>query len=219
MIPVRPAPEPPSFDAQVRRRGERAIQRLLGVNLKGPGRKPKVTYANLEEIPTAKFPAYWTEARETDGGSTLDDMMALYSQQCAYLAMRIEYATGSPTVDHYLPKVTHRDQIYEWSNYRLSAACVNSAKGAREVIDPFKVQPGWFQLNLDTFFVQRGPTAPESEVARMDETLKILNLRPCVKQRREFVMLYREHEIDLSNIERYAPFIASELRRQGQLLP
>ncbi len=218
MIPVTLAVEPPSFDAHVRKRGAVAIQRLLGKKVKAPGRKPKATYARPEDIPANKFPTYWTEARKGDGKSALDDLMDAYGQFCAYLAMRIERATGSPTVDHFVPKERDWQLVYEWSNYRLSAGCVNGAKGTRDVVDPFKVGCGWFELDLDTFLVRRGPAAPGREHVRIDATLGILNLRQCVAQRGDFITRYRENQIDLAHIEIYAPFIASELRRQGQLL-
>lgn len=218
MIPVVLADEPKSFDAHVRKRGAVAIQRLLGKSVKAPGRKPKVTYARPQDIPSSSFPAYWTEVRESDGESVLDDMMAAYGQFCAYLAMRIERATGSPTVDHFVPKEANWRLVYEWSNYRLSAGCVNGAKGTKHVVDPFKVERGWFELDLDTFIVRRGDAAPAAENARIKDTLSILNLRQCVRQRGDFITLYRAGLIDLQNIEMYAPFIASELRRQGRLV-
>lgn len=217
MIPVVLADEPESFDDHVRKRGAVAIQRLMGKNVKAAGRKPSVTYARPEDIPAAKFPAYWTEVRQSDGKSTLDDMMDAYGQFCAYLAMRIERATGSPTVDHFVAKERDWRLVYEWSNYRLSAGCVNGAKGTKDVVDPFKVRPGWFELDLDTFLVRRGSAAPSTEHARIDETLTILNLRQCIAQRGDFIKLYRAQKIELAHIEIYAPFIASELRRQGRL--
>ncbi len=218
MIPVTPAAEPAHFDEHVRKRGDVAIKRLLGQAVNAPGRKPKTTYTRPEDILASRFPTYWTEVRASDGMSALDDMMDAYGQFCAYLAMRIERATGSPTVDHYVPKEHDWKLVYEWSNYRLSAGCVNGAKGTRDVIDPFQVQAGWFELDLDTFLVKRGHAAPATEHGRIDETLKILNLRQCVAQRGDFITRYRASQIDLAHVAIYAPFIASELRRQGQLL-
>jgi hypothetical protein len=145
-------------------------------------------------------------------------MMDAYGQCCAYLAMRLERATGSPTVDHFIAKERDWRLVYEWSNYRLSANCVNGAKGTREVVDPFDVKAGWFELDLGTFFVRRGSGAPPTAHARIDATLPLLNLRQCVAQRGEFITSYRDGGIDLRNVERYAPFIAAELRRQGKLL-
>jgi hypothetical protein len=50
----------------------------------------------------------------------------------------------------------------------------------------------------------------------------VLNLRLCVQERKEYVRCYRlgpsAGGFDLAHLEYRAPFIASELRRQGQLL-
>lgn len=219
MIPVTLADEPRSFDALVRKRGANAIRKLLGKSVPARGRRPRGTYAHPEDIPADKFPTYWTDVRKADGKSALDDLMDAYGQYCAYLAMRIERATGSPTVDHFVPKERDWRLVYEWSNYRLSAGCVNGAKGTKDVVDPFKARPGWFELDLDTFYVKRGASALSAEHARIDETLTILNLRQCVAQRGDFITRYRDKKIDLPHLETYAPFIASEYRRQGRLHP
>lgn len=221
MIPVAPADErevAPSFDAHVRKRGAVAIARLLGKPVKAPGRRPKVTYKRPEDVPPDKFPEYWTEVRKQDGKSTIDDMMAAYGQLCAYLGMRLERATGSPTIDHYVAKERVWRLVYEWSNYRLCAACVNGAKGTGDVVDPFRVQSGWFELDLGTFLVRRGPSYPADQLPRLDATLGIVNLRQCVAQRGEVITSYLMRQIDLRNVERYAPFVALELRRQGRLV-
>jgi hypothetical protein len=218
VIRVTLAEEPETFDSRVRQRGAVAIERLMGNPVHAPGRRPSRTYARQEDIPADRFPAYWTDVREPDNRSTLDDMMDRYDQFCAYLAMRIERATGSPTIDHFVPKERDWRLVYEWSNYRLSAGCVNGAKGTRDVVDPFVVEPGWFELDLDTFYVVRGPAAPVTEHARIEETLNIVNLRQCLAQRGDFITRYRRGKIDLQHVETYAPFLASELRRQGQLV-
>lgn len=223
MIRVALATEPPSFEKHVRERGQEAITRLLGKPVKGKGgRRPAKAYPREKDIPSEKFPALWLQPRKADGKSTLDDMMDLYGQQCAYLAMHIEKATGSPTVDHFVPKSTKWELVYEWSNYRLSAAYANTAKGVLKVVDPFKVRAGWFELNFATFHVQRGPGAPNAQHAKIDTTLPVLNLRDCWQQRKEYVTLYQlgpgNKGIDLAYLELRAPFIASELRRQGKLV-
>ena len=223
MIQVVLANEPPSFGERVRRRGRDAITSLLGRPVKGKrGRKPTKTYAREEDIPSGAFPMLWIEPRKADGKSTLDDMMELYGQRCAYLAMHIEKATGSPTVDHFVAQRKDWRLVYEWSNYRLSAACVNTAKGVLDVVDPFEVQAGWFALDLATFRVKRGHGAPDAQHAKIDNTLPLLNLRECWQQRDEYVMRYRlgpgNKGIDLAYLTDRAPFIASELRRQGMLV-
>ncbi|WP_218060801.1 hypothetical protein, partial [Aeromonas sp. EERV15] len=127
-----------------------------------------------------------------------------------------------PTVDHFVAKSKNRKLAYEWSNYRLSAACVNTAKGVLDVVDPFEVQDGWFELDFATLDVQRRHGAPNAQHPKIDATLSLLNLRDCRQQREEYVTSYHlgpgESGIDLVYLEHRAPFIASELRRQGLLL-
>lgn len=220
MIPVTLAPVPPEFDAKVRHPGLRAIAEMVGKPPPYPrtAGKKHAQLANVtqeQDIPADKFPAYWREA--------LPEMLAAYERRCAYLAMYIHHATGSPTVDHVLPKSYAWNQVYEWANYRLCAAIINSKKGALlTLVDPFAIGPGWFALNLNTLHVGQGPAAPKAEWARIDATLPVLNHRLCVQEREEYVRCYRRGPgaggFDLAHLEYRAPFIASELRRQGQLV-
>jgi 5-methylcytosine-specific restriction endonuclease McrA len=217
MIPVALAKEPPEFDAKVRQPGLSAIAELVGrqPRLKRRGPKRKKLADKEQDIPADEFPPYWREA--------LPEMLVAYERRCAYLAMYIHHATGNPTVDHVLPKSYAWNQVYEWANYRLCAAIINSKKGALLTLaDPFSIGPGWFVLNLNTLHVERGDVAPEAEWNRIDATLPVLNHRLCVQEREEYVRCYRlgpgAGGFDLAHLEYRAPFIASELRRQGQLV-
>lgn len=216
MIPVVLAPEPVGFDKKVRQPGLAAIDELVGrasrISRRGP-RRAKV--AEVEsKIPPDKFPPIWRAA--------LDDMMQAYEQRCAYLAMFIEN-TGNPTVDHVVPKSLAWDCVYEWSNYRLCTGIVNSKKGQLlGLVDPVEAKAGWFELDLGSYRIVRGASAPKSWHQKIDATLPLLNLRDCCRQRQRYVEDYRlgpgAKGIDFSYLEHRAPFIASELRRQGQLV-
>lgn len=216
MIPVEKAPEPPEFDAKVRQRGLSAIDELVGraPRLRRPGpKRPKVADKE-EDIPGTMFPPFWRDV--------LPEMLEAYEHRCAYLAMYIDHATGNPSVDHVLPKSYDWKQVYEWSNYRLCAAIINSNKGTLlTMADPFEIGADWFALNLNTLHVECGPGAPEAHRPRVDATLPVLNHRLCVSQREDYVHWYKigpgNGGIDLAYLEFRAPFIASELRRQGQL--
>ncbi len=216
MIPVVRAQEPKSFDAKVRQPGLSAIDELVGrpPRIKRPGpRRAKIAESEAQ-IPADRFPPIWRKA--------LDDMMELYEQRCAYLAMFIE-ETGNPTVDHVTPKSLAWDKIYEWSNYRLCAAVVNSKKGdLLGCVDPVDAQYGWFELEIASGRVVRGGSAPRAQHVKIDATLPLLNIRDCCRQRRRYVEEYRRGPgakgIDLEYLEYRAPFIAAELRRQGQLV-
>lgn len=216
MIPVDLADEPNGFDKRVRQPGLSAIDELVGrpprIRRRGP-RRVKVADSEAD-IPPDIFPPFWRHA--------LDDMMVAYEQRCAYLAMFIE-ETGSPTVDHVIPKSVAWNRVYEWSNYRLCAGVVNSKKGELlGLVDPVAARVGWFGLDLGSFRVVRGGSAPKSQHKRIDATLPLLNIRDCCAQRRRYVEEYRRGPgakgIDLTYLEYRAPFIAAELRRQGQLV-
>jgi len=149
-------------------------------------------------------------------------MMVAYEQRCAYLAMFIEH-TGNPTVDHVIPKSFAWKKVYEWSNYRLCTGIVNSKKGELlGLVDPVEAKRGWFELDLASFRVVCGASAPETLREKINATLPLLNLRDCWLQRKRYVEDYQlgpgNKGIDLGYLERRAPFIASELRRQGQLV-
>ena len=216
MVPVALAAEPNTFDSAVRQPGLSAIDELVGrpprLNRPGPRRR-KV--ANTEaQIPPGKFPPFWRDA--------LDDMMESYERRCAYLAMFIE-ETGGPTVDHVVPKSLAWDLVYEWSNYRLCTGIVNSKKGELlQLVDPVEAKLGWFELDLTSARVIRGVSAPQAQHQRIDATLPLLNIRDCCAQRTRYVEEYRRGPgskgIDLAYLEHRAPFIAAELRRQGQLV-
>lgn len=225
MIPVAQAPVPPEFDAKVRHPGLRAIAEMVGKRPPYPrtaGKKHDQLVdkqgqlvTREEDIWPGAFPEYWRKA--------LPEMLVAYERRCAYLAMYIHHATGSPSVDHMVPKSYEWDQVYEWANYRVCAAIINSKKGALlTLVDPFSIGPDWFALNLNTLQLTRGVSAPQPQWARIDATLPVLNHRLCVQEREEYVKRYRlgpgAGGFDLQHLQHRAPFIAAELRRQGQLV-
>ena len=149
-------------------------------------------------------------------------MLELYEGRCAYLAMRFHPALANPTVDHAIPKSQSWDTVYEWDNFRLCAAMVNSSKGADTLVDPFAVGHGWFALNPTTFHVERGAMAPVAETTRIDATLRVLNMRACVSAREEFALgFWHGAEVggfDLGYLHHVAPFVALEFERLGLLV-
>jgi len=89
-------------------------------------------------------------------------------------------------------------------------------------VDPFACKAGWFQLEFVAFQVIRGPSAPKIRLKQITATLELLNTDEACKARGEYVTNYElgpgNGGIDLPYLERRAPFIALELRRQGRLL-
>jgi len=215
MIPVTPAAEPPDFDARVRQKGLDAIAELVGKTPRRARRGPKRKKIadTRDRIPADAFPPYWREV--------LPEMRDSYQCLCAYLAMYIEHATGSPTVDHFVPKSKAWDKVYEWSNYRLACALVNARKNEVELaLDPFQLHEGLFALEFVEFQVVVGPAAQGEVAAQVSASIVTLGLnsRECRKARQEYVEQYQNGEIRLPYLTRRAPFIAQELRRQGRLL-
>ena len=212
MLPVTCADEPATFDSKVRQKGLSAIDEMVGRKPRAPhsGPKRKKIAKREEGIPAKKLPPFWRDA--------LPEMLAAYERRCAFLAMHLEHATGNPSVDHMLPKSRNWKEVYEWSNYRLCAASVNARKSDMVgVVDPFSCRDGWFAIEFTAFQVVHGPNAPAGRARQFSATLQLLNEPDCLKAREEYFVSYADGHIDLTYLERRAPFVASELRRQGLL--
>jgi hypothetical protein len=213
---VDPAPEPPGFQAAVRGPGLNAIEELLGhpPSLRRPGPKRTPVAARPEDIPPDAFPPFWR--------SMLREMSGLYHGLCAYTAMRIGRGVGRGTVDHFVPRAASWQGVYEWDNYRLACVEVNTWKDVHLLpFDPFTLPDRLCALEFVAFQVVPGEGAADrlSEVDRMINQQLRLNARILVETREEYYRDYMNGEYSLRLLERDAPFIARELRRQGMLLP
>lgn len=147
----------------------------------------------------------------------MPDLLSAYGRICAYLSLYLEAATGNSSVDHFVPKTSAEGWklAYEWSNYRLCAASVNSKKLDRmDVVDPFKCQKGWFQMEFVAFQVVRAPAAPLEQWATIEATLELLNIAPACRQREEYVDADEKGLVSREYLEQRAPFLASEYFRQ-----
>lgn len=213
MIPVRPAAEPPAFDADVRQPGLRAVAELAGETpVRAAGRRYKQVAESREEIPAGAFPPYWRAA--------LGDLLAGYGRICSYLCLYIPRGTGAPSVDHMVAKSRRWDQVYEWRNYRLACSWMNARKGAvASVLDPFEIGDGWFALELVGFQVVPGAGLAADDLAAVEATIERLRLSDqiCCEARAEYAEYYWKGEIRIGYLTRHAPFVARELRRQGRL--
>lgn len=215
MIPVRPAPEPPDFDRTVRQPGLGAIAELVGEpsTFRRPGPRRDKVADRREDLKSKHFHPFWTEAT----GS----LLAAYDRLCAYACLYIEHITGSATVDHWAPKSTAWDRVYEWDNYRLASGLMNARKrDFGDVLDPFAVRDGWFALDLVSLKAVPGPEAGDraAEVAATIERLG-LDASDYKEALADYYHDYIDGHLSLSRLERRAPFLARELRRQGKLKP
>lgn len=214
MIPVALAPEPATFDAKVRQKGANAMLELVGKAPSKPrrGRRRRVVAKRRDQISSDDFPPYWRDA--------LPEMRKAYDGRCAYLAMYLEPATGSSSVDHVVPRSQNWRLVYEWSNYRLAASLINAKKSDLAlVLDPCAIKPNLFALDFVSMEVIAGPAVTGATRKEVDETIATLglNVQDCVDQRSEYYLDYKARDISLKWLERRAPFVAQELRRHGNL--
>lgn len=194
MIYVKPQTKPTSFDAYVNAPG----QAYLSAN---PTSKPK-----------EKWEAHWQNC--------IPDLRKKYKNICAYYGCFIAETTGAATVDHYLPKSTHRSQAYDWSNFRLACSRMNARKhNGTNILDPFIVVDGWFILEFGVMTVHPAPNLPTRFHKQVIQTRDRLNLNSseCVGER---LWLWNNYEINgdsATTLYRSAPFIALEAVRQNKL--
>lgn len=149
------------------------------------------------------FPALWQKYQP--------QLAAGFHDRCGWWAMRI--ADGA--VDHYLSKKFHRDRAYDWSNYRYISPTVNSSKRDLDdkVLDPFEIQPGWFEVLLPSMLLRRTAVVPAALRAKVDFTIKrFLNSRKARRYRTVWFEDYRTGLINETALVVYAPLVAAAAR-------
>lgn len=199
MIHVDPQPEPPGFDATVRKKGLASLARK-GVSLYRP-LPPKTTVE-----------PHWR--------ACLDDLYRSYRGQCAYLGVFFERVTGGGTVDHFVAKSAKPSLAYEWSNYRLACSIMNSRKRDYEnVLDPFEIENGWFQLELVTGYVFPDRKLPAAMERKVQNTIDRLNLNDSGirEMRTRHYQGIIDGEYTVAFLKKYSPFVWNEANRQGIL--
>jgi hypothetical protein len=160
----------------------------------------------LADHPDAKRPHdYWTAFK----GELADGFRNL----CAYSAMYEPVGT----VDHFVSWDEDRSLAYEWSNYRYAAAWINSSKQniqAHQILDPFEIGEGWFEIILPSLQLQVSGSIPDSLKERAKFVLKRLHLRDderVIRQRREWYRMYQDGELTLDGLRAKAPLIAAAI--------
>ncbi len=194
MIPVQLQPEPARFSVQVQQPGEAFLARI-----------PRPT---AEDWNTH---SYWTRV--------LDDLYRAYSGICAYSCHWIPMDTGARTVEHFRPKKLYPQEAYRWANYRLVCSTLNGRKGDHEdVLDPFTLSEGWFILDFPSLFVQPGAHLLAAQKEQVMNTIKRLGLNDegtCLQARINWLRDYITVPLPFSYLEKKAPFLAVELKRQN----
>lgn len=132
---------------------------------------------------------------------------------CAYSAMYEPVGT----VDHFVSCDEDRSKAYDWDNYRYCAAWINSSKHnapAGNLLDPFEVEDGWFELHLPSLQLRVSDSVPDALRQRAEYVLVRLRLRDderVMRQRREWFRMYECGEISRVGLEGKAPLIAAAI--------
>ncbi len=100
-----------------------------------------------------------------------------FSGRCGYTTHPIDYGT----VDHFYSRENYRARTYLWSNYRFATSWINSAKKPEydgKIIDPYVVQPGWFEVILPSMQLQANMASiPAKWQPQVKYTLQHLPIR------------------------------------------
>jgi hypothetical protein len=202
MIPVILQAEPAQFGNRVRRPGRAFLRR-----------NPPPTTIQI------RAKNYWRRCH--------DDLYSLYNGICAYSAQwtprtknpaNIEHSS----VDHYVPLSANHALAYEWNNYRLARARLNNNKASEHVMDPFGIQPDWFVINFRTFLIRPNDGLSLALENDIEATITQLDLNhdDFVQERVGILQAYADDPptgISFDFLESHYPFIAYELRRQGDV--
>lgn len=200
MMRVVPATEPSDFAAKVRAPGSAFLSMTPN---------PRSTDWNNHQ--------YWRDSTE--------DMLQAYAYVCAYSGAQTYRSTrhGSTSltdssIDHYLPKSKYPEYAYEWSNYRLARARLNNRKADHEdVLDPFALKDRWFILDFRSFLLHPNSRLKAEQRNSVNATIARLGLNSdddYVNERSSVVQRYCQGSLSLTTMERYWPYVASEMRAQ-----
>ncbi|HXR65372.1 MAG TPA: hypothetical protein VN729_05585 [Ktedonobacteraceae bacterium] len=192
MIPVQLQPEPLHFLREVQEPGQRFLNRTSN---------PTKHWKNHE---------YWRKI--------LDDLDIAYKGICSYSCHWIPKDTGFRTVEHFKDKNSYPQEAYKWKNYRFVCGTLNGRKGTSEnVLDPFCIEEGWFALDFPSLLVQPGDHVSPSIKEQVENTIRILGLNDegtCFQARMNWLRDYIQVPFPFPYLEKRAPFLASELKRQ-----
>jgi len=158
---------------------------------------------------TGRPPPHWLKFR--------GKLAEAFGSLCAYAAMYEPVGT----VDHFVSIDEDRSRAYDWTNYRFSAAWINSSKQSLrsdELIDPFAVTNEWFEVQLPSMQLVLTDCVPENERKRAQFVLDRLHLghdERIIRQRREWYRMYQEGELTLDGLKKKAPLIAAAIEKHG----
>lgn len=142
-------------------------------------------------------------------------LAAGFKDRCGYAGVYI----ASGHVDHHRAWKTHPELAYEWRNYRYVDGWINQSKSklGAEVLDPFEVGDGWFEIDLPGLQMRVTDRVPKEFRARAEFTLDRLHLRDderVLRHRRKWLEMYEQRRILIEGLDEVAPLIAAAVRRR-----
>jgi hypothetical protein len=144
------------------------------------------------------------------------ELRTAFQELCGYTAMWI----SEGTVDHFVSRSEDRTLAFEWGDFRYASASINSSKSAlrsHQVLDPFDVGEGWFEVILPSCQMVITSHCPPEYADRAQNMLKRLKLgdgEDIVRVRLEWYRMYCDGELSLEGLARKAPLIAQAVRKQ-----
>lgn len=144
------------------------------------------------------------------------DLATGFHNLCAYSA--IYEPVG--TVDHFISWNEDNSKAYDWTNYRYASGWINSSKKnepSKNLIDPFDVENGWFEIQLPSLQLLLSSTIPDEFRKRAEYVLERLHLRDderVMRPRRTWLEMYETKRITIDGLEKVAPLIARAIRRR-----
>lgn len=191
MIHFERVPEPADFDEKARRPGNAWLENHSGAE------RPR---------------DYWTPFKPA--------LRSAFRGLCGYSAMYIP--SGGGEIDHYVGYKEGPALTYEWGNYRYCLSWLNKAKGHRhpgalQVLDPYEIQDGWFEVHLPSFQLLITDLLPGHLRARAEYTMKRLQLRDheqMIEERQAWYELYESGALSLDGLHQVAPLLARAVEKQ-----
>lgn len=134
---------------------------------------------------------------------------------CAYCAMYEPVGT----VDHFISVNENENLAYEWTNYRYLSSWINSSKNKTpDVLDPFLVENGWYEILLPSLqLVAVSANIPPAFQSIAETTITRLHLRDderVLRQRRTWLKMYEEGKLTLDGLYLMAPLIAEAVEKR-----
>nr|WP_181234408.1 hypothetical protein [Enhygromyxa salina] len=176
--------------------------RTFDKDVRQPGQRWLASDAN----PKTRPPSYWRKVTP--------QLCDAFSTRCGYTAMW----DLCGTVDHFAPQSRDRSNLYEWDNLRYASQWINASKKAHvDILDPYDVEEGWFEVSLPSLQLVASDKVPPDKQALVQSTLKRLPIthdERVIRQRRAWLEQYEQGRVTLEGLYDFAPLLAAALEKQ-----